>query len=131
MSADAQVRNSVAVADPDSPQHVIKPNADGSINTQSNAPPDYEAVAASQTDQVLGGTGAIGDTLATLVCTVATAATSTVSIKDGGGSSVPILAANTPIGPYTVVINAKSAAGAWKVTTGAGVSLIATGDFSA
>lgn len=105
-------------------------NADGSLNTLQAAPPDYEAVAAAQTDQVLGATGAVGDTLNNLVCTVATAATSTVSIKDGAGSSVPVLAANTPIGAYTVTINAKSAAGAWSVTTGAGVTVLATGNFT-
>lgn len=105
-------------------------NADGSLNTLASAPPDFETVAAGQTDQALGTAGAIGDTLNALVCTVATAATSTVSIKDGAGSSVPILAANTPIGAYTVTINAKSAAGAWSVTTGAGVSVVATGSFS-
>lgn len=105
-------------------------NADGSLNVLSSAPPDFEAVAAGQTDQVLGPTGATGDTLNNLVCTVATAATSTVSIKDGAGSSVSVLAANTPIGAYTVTINAKSAAGAWSVTTGAGVSVLATGNFT-
>lgn len=32
MAADLTVRNSVAVADPDAPSNVIKPNADGSVN---------------------------------------------------------------------------------------------------
>jgi len=130
MSADANVRNSVAVADPDSPQHFIKPNADGSINTLPAIPAGYETVAAGQTNQVLGGTGAIGDVLSTLICTVATAATSAVTIKDGAGSSIPALPANTPIGTYTITINLASAAGAWSVTTGAGVSVIATGNFT-
>jgi len=89
----------------------------------------YEAVAASQTNQALGTTGVAGDVLETLVCTVATAATSTVSIKDGAGSAIPVLAANTPIGVYSVAIGARSTAGALKVTTGAGVSVNACGKF--
>jgi hypothetical protein len=38
----------------------------------------YETVAASQTNQVLGGTGAIGDYLHRVIVVVNTAATSTV-----------------------------------------------------
>lgn len=89
----------------------------------------YETVAASQTDQVLGPNGAAGDILEQLVVTVATAATGTVSIKDGSGSAIPITAANTPIGVYNVELGAKSVSGAWKVTTGAGASAIAVGRF--
>lgn len=90
---------------------------------------DYEAVAISQTDQVLGVTGGAGDVLDKLVVSVATAATSTVSIKDGGGSAIVITAANTPIGVYSVNIGARSTAGAWKVTTGAGATVLAIGKF--
>ncbi|MDD5199256.1 MAG: hypothetical protein PHC88_05580 [Terrimicrobiaceae bacterium] len=91
---------------------------------------DYETVAASQTDQVMGPTGAAGDILAQLIVTVATVATSTCSIKDGSGSAIPITAADTAIGVYTVRLDARSRVGAWKVTTGAGVSAIATGRFT-
>lgn len=91
---------------------------------------EYETVAASQTDQVLGANGAAGDLLEKLIITVATAATGTVSIKDGGGSAIAITAANTPIGVYTVALGSKSLAGGWSVTTGAGASVIAVGDFT-
>lgn len=92
---------------------------------------DYETVAVSQTDQVMGTTGTIGDILETLVISVSTAATGTVSIKDGsGGASIPITAANTPIGVYWVRLNMRSqAAGGWRVTTGAGATAIAVGRF--
>lgn len=91
---------------------------------------DYETVAASQSDQVIGSTNAgSGDLLERLVISVATAATGTVSIKDGGGSAIVITAANTPIGVYSVDIGIVSTAGAWKVTTGAGVTVIAVGRF--
>lgn len=92
----------------------------------------YETVAAGQTDQVLGGAGAAGDFLDTLVITVATAATAAVSIKDGGGSAISILP-NSPgggVGVYVVPIKAKSRNGAWKVTTGAGSTVVATGSFT-
>jgi hypothetical protein len=91
---------------------------------------NYEAVAASQTDQVLGVTGAAGDLLARVVVNVTTAATSAVSIKDGGGSAIPIVPANTTIGIYSIAVGARSTAGAWKVTTGAGVTVIGIGSFT-
>lgn len=91
---------------------------------------DYEAVAASQTDQVMGPVGAAGDVLERLIISVATAATGTVSIKDGTGSAIVITAANTPIGVYTVTLGIRSAGGAWKVTTGAGVTVLACGRFT-
>ena len=91
---------------------------------------DYETVAASQTAQVLGGVGAAGNVLMRLVVTVATSATGTVSINDGGGAEIPITAANTPIGVYSVEIGARSVTGSWQVTTGAGATVLAIGAFN-
>ena len=91
---------------------------------------DYETVAASQTDQALGAAGGQGDLLHALIITVGTAATSTVSIKDGT-TSIPVMAANTTIGVYRVEFNTRSATGAWSVTTGAGATVVAVGDFAA
>lgn len=90
----------------------------------------YETVAASQSDQALGATGGQGDLLKSIIVTVATAATGTVSIKDGSGSAIPITAANTPIGVYRIELDMMSASGAWSVTTGAGATAIAVGDFT-
>jgi hypothetical protein len=96
----------------------------------------YEHVAVSQTEQVLGGTGAIGDYLHRLICTVRTAATGNVVMVDGTGVGIlshTILPAScgTGINVYNIEINAASTTGAWKVTTGAGVEVIAVGIFSA
>lgn len=91
---------------------------------------EYEHVAASQTAQVLGTAGSIGDYLTRLVVTVVTAATSTVTITDGALAAHTIVPANTPIGPYSILIGARSVNGAWKVTTGAGVEVMAVGQFS-
>ena len=89
----------------------------------------YETVAASQTAQVLGTTGAKGDIVKTLVITVSTAASSTVALIDNA-TSYTIMAANTPIGVYTIQLDAQSVSGAWKITTGAGASVFATGNFT-
>jgi hypothetical protein len=89
---------------------------------------DYAVVAASQTDSALG-TGAVGDYLGSLICVVATAATAQVQIKDGGGSAITILP-NSPgqgVGTYVIRVGAKAKAAGWKVTTGAGVTVFATG----
>lgn len=92
----------------------------------------YETVAPSQTDQVLGSVGAAGDYLDKLICVVATASTAQVQIKDGAGSAITILP-NSPgggLGTYTIPIELKSNTGAWKITTGAGVSVISCGKFT-
>jgi len=94
---------------------------------------DFEAVAASQTDQIMGPVGAVGNLLSTVIVTVATAATGTCSIKDGNGSSIPLTAANTPIGVYVININAlcvNATTPGWKITTGAGATALAIGRFT-
>ena len=93
----------------------------------------YEHVAASQSGQVLGGTGAVGDYLHRLVCTVSTAATAQVQLKDGSSFTHTVLP-NSPgggIGVYNIEINAASKNGAWALNTGAGVEVLAVGIFSA
>lgn len=89
----------------------------------------YETVAVSQTAQALGGTGKLGDFIEKLVITVSNASTSTVSLIDNA-TSISIMAANTPIGVYNVDLGVRSVSGAWKVTTGAGASVVAIGQFS-
>jgi hypothetical protein len=95
----------------------------------------YEHVAASQSAQVLGTTGALGDYLHRLIITVNVALTSTVQIVDGTGAGIlthNILpaAVGGGVGVYTVEIGAISQNGAWKVTTGAGAEVMAVGIFS-
>ena len=92
----------------------------------------YETVAASQTDQAMGVTGAAADYLDKLICVVATAATAQVQIKDGAGSAITVLP-NSPgggVGTYVIPIGLKSTSGAWKITTAAGVSVIGCGKFT-
>jgi len=91
----------------------------------------YETVAASQTAQLLGAVGAAGDYVERLICVVATAATSAVTLLDGG-TSIAVLpnAVGQGIGTYVIEIGMVSVSGAWKITTAAGVSVIAVGRFS-
>jgi len=91
---------------------------------------NYETVAASQTAQVLGGTGAIGDYLHRLIITDVTGSTGTVTILDGS-TSIPVMTSNSGTGVYNIECNMRSKTGPWKVTTGAGATVIAVGIFSA
>jgi hypothetical protein len=89
----------------------------------------HEHVGASATEQVLGTTGAIGDYLHRLVITVGTAATSQVTINDGAFSHI-LVRPNTPIGIYSIEMNTICEAGPWKITTAAGVEVLAMGNFT-
>ena len=92
----------------------------------------YEHVPVSQTAQVLGGTGATGDYLHRLICTVSTAATGNVIILDGAFSHTILPASpGTGINSYNIEVNAISRSGPWRITTGAGVEVLAVGIFSA
>jgi hypothetical protein len=95
---------------------------------------NYETVAASQTDQALGATGATGDFLVGILIVPATTSPGAVSIKDGSGSAITIFAGGTSsvsnLVPFFVVLGMKSTSGAWKVTTGTNVSAIGVGKFT-
>lgn len=95
---------------------------------------EFETVAASQTDQMLGATGAAGDRLNGLLVIPATTSPGAVSIEygstnvtvfAGGASSVSNLI------PFWVELGGiQSVGGGWEITTGANVSVIAFGDFT-
>lgn len=94
---------------------------------------EYETVAASQTAQVLGITGARGDYLSGVLIVPETTSPGNVLLLDnatsmtifaGGGGSVVSLY------PFFVPIGAKSVSGPWKITTGADVHCIAIGNFT-
>jgi len=100
----------------------------------------YEAIAASQTAQVLGATGAIGDVIRTLIIVPATTAPGAVSVGDGDNADIPVYTGGTVGADLTpIVINfgpdgIKAVDGGspvgWDVTTGANVSVIAIGRFT-
>lgn len=92
----------------------------------------YETVAASQTAQVMGGTGAVGDYLHRLIISNVTVATAGVTLLDGATSIViQTGAAGDVAGIQSIEMNMASASGPWKITTGAGCTVIGVGIFSA
>jgi hypothetical protein len=95
---------------------------------------EYETVAASQTNQAMGTTGAAGDFLAGLLIVPATTSPGAVSIKDGTGSAITVFTGGATsvadLKPFFVAIGAKSTSGAWQITTGANVSAVGFGNFT-
>lgn len=114
----------------------IQSDTRGYLLVTSNAPGDqYETVAASQTDQVLGATGAVGDFLDRVLIIPATTAAGVVQIQDGSDTAITIFTgggttALTILTPVSIDIRAASRTGAWSITTGANVSVIAFGKFT-
>ena len=89
----------------------------------------YEVIPASSTNVVLGTTGAIGDFLHRIVLNVTTGASSQWSLTDGSTFIISSVA-SLPVGINNIEINAASQNGAWKVTTGGGISIIGIGTFT-
>ncbi len=126
----------------DQPQTTLAFKTDGSATTQpvSNTPltnmgaGEYETVAASQTDQAMGATGATGDFLAGVLLVPSSLNPGAVSIKDGAGSAITIFAGGTAsiltLHPFFVPLGMISAAGAWKITTGSAITAIGVGNFT-
>ena len=93
-----------------------------------------EAVAASQTAQVLGGTGAIGDFLHKVVIVPETTSPGQVLLLDGAVSFTLFVGGASSVAdlkPIDVELNEKTTTGAWKITTGTAVHVKAIGRFSA
>jgi hypothetical protein len=95
---------------------------------------EYETVAASQTAQVLGATGATGDYISGILVIPATTSPGNVLLLDnatsitvftGGASSVSNLV------PFFIPLGMFSVSGAFKITTGTNVSCIGIGNFTA
>lgn len=95
---------------------------------------EYETVAASLTDQVLGASGATGDLLTGVLIIPATTSPGIVQIQDGAGTAITVFAGGTDsvstLHPFFVPLGIRSGAGAWSLTTGANVSAIGVGNFS-
>ena len=92
---------------------------------------DYETVDPAQNAQVLGGAGAKGDFIARLALNVFDTANASVVLFDGITPFIIQTSGNTQTGPRVVELGMRSKTGPWKLTTGAGVRVIAIGQFSA
>lgn len=94
---------------------------------------DYETVAASQTAQVLGATGAAGDFIKGVLVIPATTSPGNVLLLDNATSITLFAGGATSVAdlkPFFIPLNMVSASGAWKITTGANVSVIGIGIFT-
>lgn len=95
----------------------------------------YETVAASQSTQTMGATGATGDYLSGVLVVPATISPGNIQIKDGAGSAVTIFTGGTSsvsnLVPFFIPLGIYSTSGAWQITTGANVSAIGIGRFTA
>lgn len=92
---------------------------------------EYETVAASQTAQALGATGATGDFLSHVIIQPVTTAAGTVTILDNATVVFTFTTGTlADLRPITVPVNAFSVTGAWRITTGTNVTATAFGDFT-
>lgn len=94
---------------------------------------EYETVAASQTGQALGATGATGDYIAGVLVIPATTSPGNVLLLDGA-TSITVFAGGansvSTLIPFFIPLGVNSVSGAWKLTTGANVSCIGVGNFT-
>jgi hypothetical protein len=91
----------------------------------------YETVAASQTAQALGATGKTGDIIERLIIIPATVTAGAVTLLDNATSISVFVSGTLPsLAPIVIELGVPSVSGAWKITTGASVSVIAVGQFS-
>lgn len=109
----------------------LGPKAPSASLSVTPAGMQYETVAASQTAQVMGATGAIGDFLSHVIIQPVTTAAGTTTILD----SVTVIFTFTTgtladLRPIIVPVGAFSVSGAWKITTGANVTATGVGNFT-
>ncbi len=115
------VRSSIAVA---GPVQLFKRNGAAPTDLIAvEAAEDYETVAASQTAQALGATGAVGDYLARILIAESTG---TITILDGAITVLVIPAA--ALGVWEIGL--KSVSAAWNITTAANTACTAVGQFT-
>lgn len=96
------------------------------------APEEYETVAASQTDQILGATGAAGDRLSHITIQPTSLTPGVVTVKDGSTTIWSFPGSTNSVSnfvPFTVYFNLAAVTG-WKITTGGSISVVAAGDFT-
>lgn len=93
---------------------------------------EYVLIPASSTTKAFGANGgAKGDALFGLLITPATTAPGVVTLFDGATSiTIMVGGGTTNLEPIYVPLNIVSVVGAWNMTTGTNVTVIATGKFT-
>jgi hypothetical protein len=93
-----------------------------------------ETVAASQTDQMMGGAGAVGDYISHILVVPATTSPGAISIEDGATNTTVFTGGASSVSnliPFAIPLGSKSTAGGWEITTGLNVSCLVYGKFTA
>lgn len=117
----------------DGQQSEVLLDSQGRLAGATSLGSSYETVAASQTAQVMGTTGAIGDFIAGILVIPATTSPGNVLLLDGATSITVFTGGATSVAdlkPFYIPLGLRSVIGAWKITTGANVSAIASGTFT-
>jgi len=88
---------------------------------------DWEKIGSHERDAVLGQ-GQRGDVLVGLVIVPHSLMPGKVEIRDGGDFAVTVFEGGpiATLHPFSMSLQMKSRSGAWQVSTGAGVTVIAT-----
>ena len=123
---DGTDENAVVAHDKPLPVYAAVPPA-----ASSGGPTGYETVAAGQTAQPLGATGAAGDYLSHVILQPTAAGAGTTTILDNNTAVFTYTAGVlADLRPIIVPIGAYSVLGAWKITTGANMLAIGVGKFT-
>ena len=92
---------------------------------------EFETVAASQTAQALGATGAIGDYLERIILQPANTACGTTTLLNGTTVIFTYTAGTlADLSPITVELGVVATEAGWKVTTGTSIAVLAIGNFT-
>jgi hypothetical protein len=100
--------------------------------TVSSAPSTYAYVDPGTASHQLGAIGAVGDTIVGILLVPINENAGYVTIKDGAGPDLPVMAAGVlaDLSPIWLPMNMASANGGWKITTGGNVAAWVIGDFT-
>lgn len=109
----------------------LGPKAPAASLSTTPAGMQYETVAASQTAQVFGGAGAIGDYMSHVIIQPLTTAAGTCTVLDNATVIFTFTTGTlSDLRPIVVPFGCFSVSGAFKGTTGANVTMIGVGNFT-
>lgn len=94
----------------------------------------YETVAASSTNQVMGGAGGVSDFISHILAVPASLDPGPITITDGSTAITAFVGGTgsiTSLVPFPIPLGLRAKTGPWKVTTGADISCIVVGEFVA
>lgn len=97
---------------------------------------NYQVIGSGQTNVTLAGGagGDKGDFISGLLIVPTSVSPGAVTISDGGGPAISVFAGGASslsnLVSFLVPLGIRSTAGAWTITTGSGVSVLATGGFT-